>query len=408
MKILWLAPYPHPLEPAAHPVPWVGTLAELLRRQPGVELTILNWTHRIKTPVDEFDRDGIHFIYLKVPTVRIDILTLYQLRIRIVRKYLRQHYPKYDVLHLHGSELQLPAMTAGLNAPQVLSVQGIVSEYAKVVPKRFSMLKFLWSMAGFYEKRYLPTVHNFSCRTHWDKAHTVRLSPGCRIFHNWETIRPEFFAVADQPAPPQPTRPQALFVGGKQEIKGFKEMLMGFNLIRAQAPDMKLVIVGRLEPADVTAVVEQYQLQHIGPDDVECRPFQDATGLAILCRQSFCLLHPSYIDNSPNSVCEAQLMGLPVVASDVGGVSSLITEGETGLLCRLDPADMARQTLRLYNDPALHQRIAQQAQAEARERHDPDTIIQRTLAMYRAVQNSGATRPAPSVQAAPALTATNI
>ena len=43
-------------------------------------------------------------------------------------------------------------MTAGLPAPMVLSVQGIVSEYAKVVPKKFSMLKFLWTLAGFYEK----------------------------------------------------------------------------------------------------------------------------------------------------------------------------------------------------------------------------------------------------------------
>ena len=401
MKILWLAPYPHPLEPAAHPVPWVGTLAALLRQQPGVELTILNWTHRIEAAVDEFDRDGMHFIYLKVPTVRVDILTLYQRRIRLVRDYLRQHYQQYDVLHLHGSELQLPAMTAGLPAPKVLSVQGIVSEYARVVPKPFSMLKFLWTLAGYYEKKYLPTVHNFSCRTHWDKAHTLRLSPGARIFHNWETIRPEFFAVADGAAPPRPARPQALFVGGKQEIKGFTELLLGFNLIRQEAPDLKLVIVGRLAAADVAAVVEQHQLRHIGPDDVACRPFQDATGLAVLCRQSFCLLHPSYIDNSPNSVCEAQLMGLPVVASDVGGVSSLITEGETGLLCRLDPADLARQTVRLYRDPALHARIVRQAQAEARERHDPQTIIQRTLAMYRAVQATGAARPTPGVQADP-------
>ncbi|WP_375434411.1 glycosyltransferase family 4 protein [uncultured Hymenobacter sp.] len=386
MKVLWLAPFPHPSEPAAHPVPWVGTLADSLKRQPGVELTILNWTHRLTTDVEEFDRDGMHFIYLRVPKVRLDILTLYQRRIAIVRRYLRQHYQQYDLLHLHGSELQLPAMTAGLEIPMVLSVQGIVSEYAKVVPKTLSMLKFLWTMAGVYETKYLPTVPNFSCRTNWDKFHTARLSPGCRIFHNWETIRPEFFAEAARPAPPRPTRPQALFVGGKQEIKGFKEMLMAFDLIRQQAPEMKLVIVGRLETADVTAVAQRYHLRHLGPEEVECRPFQSGAELAVLCRESFCLLHPSYIDNSPNSVCEAQLMGLPVVASNVGGVGSLIREGETGLLTDLSPATVARQTLRLYHDPALWQRIATQAQAEAQLRHDTDTIIQNTLAMYRSIQ----------------------
>ena len=384
MKVLWLAPYPHPLEPAAHPVPWVGTLANLLKKVPGIELTVLNWTHRIDKPVDEFDRDGMRFIYLKTPKVRTDILTLYQWRIAIVRKYLRAHAHEHDLLHLHGSELQLPAMTAGLRVPNILSVQGIVSDYARVVPGRFSMLKFLWTLAGYYEKRYLPTVHNFICRTTWDKALTAKLSPGCTIFHNSETIRPDFFTAAEQPAPTPLPRPQALFVGGNQVVKGFRELLIGFNEI-AQQTNLKLVIVGRLQPADITAVAEKYQLRHLGPENVECRPFQDGAGLAKLYRESFCLLHPSYIDNSPNSVCEAQLMGLPVVASDVGGVGSLITEGETGLLCTLDPSSLARQAIRLYRDAALHQRIAEQARALALVRHNPDTILARTLEAYRTI-----------------------
>ncbi|AWM34166.1 glycosyltransferase family 4 protein [Hymenobacter nivis] len=384
LKVLWLAPFPHPLETGGHPVPWVGTLANLLKKQPGIELTVLNWSHRIAAPVDEFDAEGIHFIYLKTPTVRYDILTFYRRRIAVVRAYLRAHAHRYDLLHLHGSELQLPAMTAGLPVPLLLSVQGIVSEYAKVVPNPFSILKVLWTLAGYYERRYLPTVHHFSCRTHWDKAHTARLSPGCTIYHNWEALRPEFLAAADQPAPAPPARPQVLFVGGNQAIKGFKEMLLAYDQIRQQA-DVKLMIVGRLAPADVAAVAQRHGLAHLGPENVEYRPFQDAAGLAALLRESFCLLHPSYIDNSPNSVCEAQLVGLPVVASDVGGVSSLITEGETGLLCTLEPASLARQVLRLCHDPALRSRIAQQAQAVARERHDPNTIIQRTLAIYHAV-----------------------
>ena len=385
MKVLWLAPYPHPLEPSPHPVPWVGALADRLKQVPGLELTVFNWTHRIEGPVEEFDRDGIHFIYLKAPTVRRDILSLYLVRIGRVRRWLRAHAHHYDLLHLHGSELQLPAMTAGLVVPQLLSVQGIVSEYARKVPKTFSMLKFLWTLAGFYEVKYLPKIHNFSCRTHWDKAVTKRLSPGCTIYHNWEMLRPDFMVAAEQPAPPPLAQPQALFVGGNQEMKGFSEMLRGFDLVRQQAPALRLVVVGRVTPADVAAVATRYGLRHLGPEHVECRPFQDGAGLARLLRESFCLLHPSYIDNSPNSVCEAQLMGLPVVASDVGGVASLITEGETGLLCTLDPATLARQVLRLYHDPALHQRIAAQGRALALERHDPATILARTLAIYRAV-----------------------
>ena len=41
-------------------------------------------------------------------------------------------------------------------------------------------------------------------------------------------------------------------------------------------------------------------------------------------------IHASYIENSPNSVCEAMISGTPVIAGQVGGVGSLIKHDETG------------------------------------------------------------------------------
>jgi glycosyltransferase involved in cell wall biosynthesis len=131
--------------------------------------------------------------------------------------------------------------------------------------------------------------------------------------------------------------------------------------------------------------VQQAGLQHIGADDVECRGSLGAEELAQLFSESLCLLHPSYVDNSPNSVCEAQVAGLPVVATDVGGVRSLIDDEHTGLLCTLQPTTIAQQALRLLHDPALRQRLATQAATVARQRHNPDVIVARTLATYRAV-----------------------
>jgi len=90
------------------------------------------------------------------------------------------------------------------------------------------------------------------------------------------------------------------------------------------------------------------------------------------------------------------------VASEVGGVGSLITEGETGLLCTLDPSALAQQTIRLYHDAGLHQRIAEQARALALVRHNPDTILRRTLDAYRTVLVApmGQRQPAAPVLAA--------
>ncbi|TDN38343.1 glycosyltransferase [Hymenobacter sp. UV11] len=383
MKILWLAPYPHPLDVQAHPVPWVGALADQLRQQPGLELTILHWTTKITTKTDEFARGGIRFIYLKMPSVRADILTLYQWRIVLVRAWLRRHAAGYDLLHLHGSELQLPAMTAGLPQPQLLSVQGLVSQYPPYVPWRLAWLRALWTLAGYYERRYLPAIHHFVCRTHWDQALVRRLSPGCTVHPCWEVIRPEFFRLPTLPAPAG-GRPQLVFVGGTQVMKGFREVLAAFDLIRQQG-EVRLVIAGVARPAEVWHAVQQAGLQHLGPADIECRPLLTGRELAQLFSESVALLHPSYVDNSPNSVCEAQVAGLPVVAADVGGVRSLVEDEVTGLLCTLAPASIAAQALRLLRDPALRQRLATQAAAVARPRHDPAVIVARTLEIYREV-----------------------
>ncbi|HEX8425063.1 glycosyltransferase family 4 protein [Hymenobacter sp.] len=301
----------------------------------------------------------------------------------MVVAYLRQHYQRYDLLHLHGSELQLPAMTAGLAVPQLLSVQGLVSQYIRFVPGTFSKLKFLWALAGYYERRYLPAIHHFSCRTHWDKAQIRQLSPGCTVHHNWEMIRPEFFGD-DSVVAPVSGRPQLLFMGGSQELKGFRETLAAFKIVRAQV-DVQLVIVGRVNDHEMAAAIAQTGLRNIGPNDVQCRQFVSAAELAVLFRESFCLLHPSHVDNSPNSVCEAQVAGLPVIAANVGGVSSLVEHEQTGLLCDLNPATIARQVLQLCHNPALRQRLIAQARTVAWQRHNPATVVQRTVAIYHAV-----------------------
>jgi len=381
VRILWLAPWPHPLEAAAHPVPWVSALAHLLRQQPSVALTILHWTSKISNKIEEFERDGIRFIYLKAPSVRVDILTLYQRRIALMKAYLKRHYQHYDLLHLHGSELQVPAMTARLPVPQLLSVQGLVSQYPPFVPGSERWLKVLWTLAGHYERRHLPAVRHFVCRTHWDQALVRQLSPGCTVHHNWEVIRTAFFRPS---SPLAAQRLQVVFLGGTQVMKGFREVLAAVDLLR-QDLAVTLVIAGRASPEAVQAAVQAAGLQHLGPAAVECRGQLPADELAQLFSESLCLLHPSYVDNSPNSVCEAQVAGLPVVAADVGGVRSLVEDEVTGLLCTLEPTSIASQARRLLDDPALRQRLATQAAAVARQRHDPAVIVARTLAIYEEV-----------------------
>ncbi|MDJ0367188.1 glycosyltransferase family 4 protein [Hymenobacter sp. H14-R3] len=383
LNILWLAAHPHPRANEAG-APWVVSLIRQLAARPAeVALTVLGVATGLPVPVEHYEEQGVRYIYLNTPERREDIRTLFRRRVALLRAYVQAHGPAYDLIHVHGCESQLHVATAGLAMPVLLSMQGIVWENLKLLPEISPIRRFLWLLASYYELRYLPQVRDTSCRTTWDAAMSRRFNPACRVHHNWEMIRPAFFELDCAATPgPEPGRPHLLFVGGSQTMKGYRQVLEAFDLIRQQVP-AKLTIVGQTEPEVVQQHIKRKKLTAIGPDDLELRGMQNTAALQALMQESFCLLHPSYLDNSPNTVCEAQVAGLPVVVTLVGGVGSLVTHERTGLGARLDPRDIADQVLRLCRDEPLRQRLSRQAMRVARARHDPATITQRTLDIYR-------------------------
>lgn len=405
LKVLWLTAHPHPKTQEAG-APWIISLIDQLAHRPAdIALTVLGTSAGMAAPVEHFCTDGVQYIFLDVPARRADILSLYRRRIAVLRDYVTQHHHEYDVLHVHGSEAQLHVATAGITTPVLLSVQGIVWEYLKVLPVADPTRRFLWLLASYYELRYLPPVRHVSCRTTWDSTLSRRFSPGCQVHINWEMIRPQFFTLNCAAAPgPEPGRPHLLFMGGTQVMKGYRETLEAFNLIRQQQP-AKLLLVGQTEPEKVWRHIRRRGLTAIGPDDLELRGMQAVADLPALLASAFCLLHPSYMDNSPNTICEAQIAGLPVVATLVGGVGSLVEHERTGLAARLDPRDIADQVLRLCRDEPLRQRLSQEARRVARQRHDPATITQRTLDIYRTMLSHGQPAEAKAATAAPQLVA---
>ena len=97
-------------------------------------------------------------------------------------------------------------------------------------------------------------------------------------------------------------------------------------------------------------------------------------------------VHPSYIDNSPNSVCEAQLLGAAVVATNVGGVPSLIEDGVNGFLVRSgNPEEIAERVVAMYRNKTLLRRVGHQARDMALARHDRQAITRELLSVYRTI-----------------------
>ncbi len=93
----------------------------------------------------------------------------------------------------------------------------------------------------------------------------------------------------------------------------------------------------------------------------------------------------------PRSILEAMRAGLPVVASDVGGVPEAVTDGETGLL--FPPADATALSLHLRSlieNPSLRQRFGARGRHSYSERFRSETMIETTEALYREILSRAA------------------
>jgi glycosyltransferase involved in cell wall biosynthesis len=228
-----------------------------------------------------------------------------------------------------------------------------------------------------YERSGIKRSKNFFCRTKWDSGYVRSLNPDAKIFHNWELIREDFFADNYNER-----SKNLLFLGGTNHFKGFKETLRCLDVLKKRGYDMRLRICGYGQEDEVVRFLRANYL-NIPLQDIDFLGFQPADKLANLFKDSFCMIHPSYMDNSPNSICEAQVSGLPVIASKVGGVSSLIKNEVTGLFVnRYDHLGLTDQICRLLNDINLYRTISDNSKNVARKRHNRETIVGNTLKTY--------------------------
>jgi glycosyltransferase involved in cell wall biosynthesis len=127
----------------------------------------------------------------------------------------------------------------------------------------------------------------------------------------------------------------------------------------------------------------------------------DRDAMAQLLRQARVALNPSRVDNMPNSVLEALASGVPVVSTDVGGVSYIVQHDVTALLVPPgDDAAMADALDRLLHDDALASRLSASGLAEV-QRYTWERVREQWLAEYRAALASEATRPVSSNEPLP-------
>lgn len=320
-----------------------------------------------------------------------------------------------DLIHVHGTENNFGQLQHFFpDIPVVVSIQGIYEAYlpyatagltsADMRPHR--TLKNILGRGGLrtmertfrhgieaYERDIFQTCRYYFCRTDWDRQWVETHSPSPRIYLGEELLRSAFYARSGQWAADK-CRPHSIFMpAGYNPIKGLHYALRTVAALKPAWPDVQLRVPSippymlRRGPLMHRLLGEEYigyvlhlvrELQLTG--NVTFLPRLSAEEMAEEMLQAAVFLSPTVIDNSPNSVGEAMMLGMPVVSTPVGGIPSFLTDGDNALLA--SPEGLADAVARVFSSPELAQSLARSAHQTALRRHDPAATAQQYINAY--------------------------
>jgi glycosyltransferase involved in cell wall biosynthesis len=151
-----------------------------------------------------------------------------------------------------------------------------------------------------------------------------------------------------------PLRPTLLSVRNLEPLYNIECTLRAFRVVQDRYPEASLTVVGDgSERERLRTLVRALNLR-----GVYFAGKVDHDAIAPYYERADIYLQTPNIDNMPVSVLEAFASGLPVVSTDAGGVPYIVQDGVEGLLAPVgDAAGIARQVLRLLEEPGLSDRL---------------------------------------------------
>jgi glycosyltransferase involved in cell wall biosynthesis len=172
-----------------------------------------------------------------------------------------------------------------------------------------------------------------------------------------------------------------LSAGRHSPEKGHKYLIEALPALRALVPQAYLVLAGDGPLSE--ELKNQANRLNISS---HCLFLGMRKDMPAIYKASNAMALPSLSEGLPNVVLEAMAFGVPVVASEVGGVPEVIDHNVNGLLVKpASPKNLAQALATLANDPNLANKLAQQAKLDVEHRFNADVQTQRLIKLYHEV-----------------------
>lgn len=319
----------------------------------------------------------------------------YELRIKRqdrFREIIHAYNP--DIIHLWGTEFPWALEMVELCEEEgdidrvFVHIQGLVSNctkhYLSGIPEEDTEIagedgktlkddKIIFEKRGENEIQILKKVKYVGTRTYWDKACCYAINPDCTLFTSREVLREEFYRYIGS-WKYQNVECHTIFVSqAGYPIKGFHYLLEALRIVKDVFPDLRVYVGGEdVIHAKPLSAYGRYLVKLIGKYHL--------TGNIIFCgklntneiinKYMNCQLFvsSSVAENSSNSVAEAMLIGIPVVASYVGGLTSYLKNGENAFAYPENETDMlAYHIIQCFNNRELCEKLSNDGVETAKE-----------------------------------------
>lgn len=419
MKVLWITNilFPDVCEVLNIPKPviggWMYSLARLISKQRGIKLYVAS-TYSGNV-LREIEISGISYFLLPLKTSG----NRYNPSLEKYWIFIKEAVQP-DVIHIHGTEFThgMSFLKSCGSDNVVLSIQGLLSVYADFYYAGMSLIDIVGNITfrdivkrdtlfqqkrkfikrSCIEKKYIESVKNVIGRTQWDYIHALNVNSELRYYHVGEILRDSFYKYKWSY---NACERHSIFLSqAGYPIKGLHQVLKALSIVLKVYPNTKVYVSGGniCSSASVKDIVKRggygkYIQKILRKMNLSsCVIFTGSLSEQEMCDRylkSNLFICPSSIENSPNSLAEAQILGVPCIASYVGGVPSMVKDSETGYLYRFeDYVFLANLIIKIFsssdNDLTL---LSENERQEALMRHSYDSILHSIVSVYKAIQS---------------------
>lgn len=389
---------------------WIASLEDCIKVVPGITLGI-GFFHNCEE--FKFNANGIHYypINMKYNSIIGKIKQrlfsqLYDTNTKGIQAVIKDFNP--DLIHLFGTESGMAEVVHITSVPVIAHLQGLIGPYlSSWFPKGISQYNILLNSPirpilfrrGYYfmyklfkkravrETKAIKELKYFFGRTDWDKHYLELIKDKFEYFHCEEVLRPIFYDyVWEQP---DESSFRIVTVINAEIYKGLEIVLEVGNILKNIVKmDFQWCIIGVSEQSELSKIIQRTTRMSFNENNIILKGPKIGKELIDELLKANAFIHPSHIDNSPNSVCEAMLLGMPIIAANVGGISSLLSNNNEGILYNSFDSYELASIIQRYSHLKDHLKVmGARARIRAQKRHSLQEITSTVIKAYEKVIN---------------------